>query len=64
MLSLGVPQDYVEAMKWFNLAVSRFPASEAAARNETIEDRDIVASVATPAQTAEAQRRASEWKPQ
>jgi len=51
-LGKGVPQDYVEAHKWWNLA--------AAQGNKPAEtDRGIVARKMTPAQIAEAQRLAS-----
>ena len=52
----GVPQDYVQAHMWLNLA---------AAKRETnaIKSRDIVAAKMTPAQLAEAQKLAREWKP-
>jgi TPR repeat protein len=51
----GVPQDYVQAFVWFNLAASE---SDKAAQY-----RDLVASKMTPAQIAEAQRLVQEWKP-
>ena len=57
----AVSQDYVQAHKWFNLAASRLPAGEI--RDMAAENRDIVAAKMTPAQIAEAQRLASEWKP-
>ena len=56
----GVPQDYAEAHMWFNLAASRAPASE---RDEAIKMRNVAASNMTPAQIAEAQKLAREWKP-
>ncbi|TFG58549.1 MAG: sel1 repeat family protein, partial [Deltaproteobacteria bacterium] len=59
----GVPQDYVLAHMWFSLAVSRFPASEGEKREQAVKDRNIVASKMTPAQIAEAERLAREWKP-
>jgi TPR repeat protein len=59
----GVPQDYVQAHMWYNLAASRFSASEAEHRNKAIKNRDIVARNMTPAQIAEAQKLAREWKP-
>lgn len=59
----GVPQDYVQAHKWFNLAASRFPALEAESRDKAVNSRDFVAARMTTAQIAEAQRLASEWKP-
>jgi TPR repeat protein len=50
----GVPQDYVRAHMWYNLATSRgFGAGS----------RDAIAAKMTPAQIAEAQRMAREWKP-
>ncbi len=56
----GVPQDYVQAYMWFDLAAARFSASEA---EGAVKGRDFVASKMTPAQIAEAQRLAREWKP-
>jgi uncharacterized protein len=57
----GVPQDYVLAYMWANLAASR--ATDAMIRDMAAKDRDTVAAKMTPAQIAEAQRMASEWKP-
>ncbi len=57
----GVPQDYVQAHMWLNLAASRLLPG--ALRAETVENRDIVSAKMTPAQIAEAQRLAREWKP-
>ena len=62
----AVPQDYVMAHKWFNLSVANFSADLTSAlhlRNQFIESRDRVANLMTPAQIAEAQRLAREWKP-
>lgn len=59
----GVPQDYVQAHQWFNLAAARFPASETESRARVVKSRDRIASKMTPAQVAEAQRLAREWKP-
>jgi hypothetical protein len=59
----GVPQDYVQAHMWFNLGASRSPASDKENRELAVENRDIVAAKMTPAQIAEAQRLAREWKP-
>ena len=50
----GVPQDYVEAFKWFNLAGVK--GEEQASRL-----RDAVAEQMTPAQIAEARRLARAW---
>ncbi|MEE9250825.1 MAG: tetratricopeptide repeat-containing serine protease family protein [Alphaproteobacteria bacterium] len=52
----GVPQDYVQAHMWFNLAA-------AAGEELNIWLRDRLARKMTPAQLAEAQRLAREWRP-
>ncbi len=57
----GVPQDYVQAHMWYNLAALRFPPGTD--RAIPVKNRDIVAKHMTPAQIAEAQRLAREWKP-
>ena len=57
----GAPQDYVQAHMWYNLAASH--AEDAATREMAVKNRDEVAAKMTPAQLAEAQRLASEWKP-
>ena len=44
-----------------NLAASG--ASDASTREKTVNNRDLVASIMTPAQIAEAQRMAREWRP-
>lgn len=59
---LGVPQDYVEAHKWLNLAAATFTEKEG--RDEAVQARDRVAARMTPAQIAEAQKLAREWKKQ
>ena len=59
----GVPQDYVQAHKWYNLAASRFEASKTEERNKAVTWRDLIAKKLNPAQIAEAQRLAAEWKP-
>jgi hypothetical protein len=62
----GVPKDYIQAYLWLNLASS---SSEPQGPHMTLgkmasEVRDFdVASKMTPAQIAEAQRLAREWKP-
>jgi len=50
----GVPQDYVQAHMWWNLAAAK--GNEIGRKN-----RDIVAKKMTPGQIAEAQRLAREW---
>ncbi len=54
-----VPQDYVLAHKWINLANARGGMS--VDTTVTAELRDHVASKVTPEQIAEAQRLAREW---
>jgi TPR repeat protein len=52
----GVPQDYVRAHMWYNLAAANGDKAGA-------EFRDDLARKMTPAQIAEAQKLAREWKP-
>jgi uncharacterized protein len=59
----GVPQDYVQAYVWYNLAAEGFSASENERRKWAAFGRDVVASKMTPAQIAEAQKLAREWRP-
>jgi TPR repeat protein len=56
----GVPQDDVEAHKWFNIAAAYSTDKEP--RDRAIRNRDRVEKEMTPAQIAEAQKRAKEWK--
>ena len=53
---LGIPQSYVDAHMWFNLAASRGETAAVGAR-------DALAEKMTPAQIATAQERAMEWRP-
>ena len=53
---LGVPQDKVRAYMWFSL-------SAAQGREGAAAFRDLIARLMTPAQIAEAQKLAREWKP-
>ena len=48
----GVPQDYVEAHMWLNLAASRLTAGEA--RENAVRGRDDVAGRMTPDDLSEA----------
>ncbi len=57
----GVPPDVVLSYMWLNLAASRFPPGKD--RDKAVEGRDALAKRMTPAQIAEAQRLAREWKP-
>jgi hypothetical protein len=52
----AVPQDYVRAHMWFNL-------SAAQGMQDAATVRDTLARLMTPAQIAEAQKLAREWKP-
>jgi TPR repeat protein len=52
----GLPQDYVLAHMWLNLAASK-------GDTDAVKNRDLVAAKMTPAQIAEAQKLAREWKP-
>jgi len=60
-LGQGVPQDYVLAYKWYNLAImGTLTTGEREVREK---ERDRIASKMTPEQIAEAQKLAREWKP-
>jgi TPR repeat protein len=68
---LGVPRDKVEALKWLLLAPQQFkdPAISLPARgapditSQAQAARKSLAARMTPAQIAEAEKRAREWKP-
>ena len=60
-LGRGVPQDYVQAYTWYTLAASRLPPGSF--RDLAVKNRERAAAKMTPAQIAEAQRLAREWKP-
>jgi TPR repeat protein len=51
----GVPRDKVQAYKWLDLA--------ATANSKFAQGRDSLARMMTPAQVAEAQKLAKEWRP-
>ncbi len=51
----GVTQDYVQAHMWYNLAARGLLIGRV--------NRDLLAKQMTPAQIAEAQKLAREWKP-
>ena len=53
---LGVPQNYVQAHMWFNLAASRGEAT-------AIAERDALTPKLTPEERAEAQKLALAWQP-
>ena len=52
----GVAQDYVLAHTWFNLSATQ-------GHQQAISNLDITVRRMTPAQIAEAQKLAREWKP-
>ena len=52
----GVPQDFVQAYMWLDLSAAK-------GDSEAKKSRDELAGHMTPAQIAEAQRLAREWKP-
>lgn len=61
---LGVPQDYVMAHVWFNVAASKFSdVYSDGERRDASRRRDAVAAKMTPAQVADAQVMAREWRP-
>lgn len=52
---LGVPQDYVEAHKWLNLAAARGDL-------DALKERDALAERMTPDERAEARKLARQWR--
>jgi hypothetical protein len=59
---LGVEQDYVQAHRWYSLAAANFPASETENRTQAVKGRDRVTAKMAPAQIAEAEKLARDWK--
>jgi TPR repeat protein len=57
----GVPQDYVQAHMWINLAAAH---ANGDSQKKYAGARDEVAAKMDAAQIAEAQRLAREWKPE
>jgi len=53
---VGVTQDYVQAHLWNSLAAAQ-------GQKDAVKFRDSLAKQMTPAQIAEAQKLAREWKP-
>jgi hypothetical protein len=60
---LGIPQDKVQSFKWFTVAAAVFPPSSKQSA-EAINNANLVAAKMTPAEIAEAQQLAKEWKPE
>jgi TPR repeat protein len=52
----GTPRDYVQAYMWSSLSAAR-------GHQEGVKNRDSIAKGMTPAELADAQKRASAWKP-
>ena len=59
----GVPRDYVVAHMWYSLAAAQAESGGGDLSKSAAAARDKVASKMTPAQIAEAQKLAREWKP-
>ncbi|MBN4048105.1 sel1 repeat family protein [bacterium AH-315-O15] len=55
----GVPLDYAEALKWVSLAAARASSDR---QEDYAEARDALTKLMTPAQIAEAQKLAMEWR--
>lgn len=62
-MGVGIPKDDVQAYQWLSLAASPSPNSERQHREEAVTERDRVAAKMAPAQIAEVQTLAREWKP-
>ncbi len=56
----GVPKDFVLAYMWLNLASATAPTSLA---NNIAKQRELLATMMTQEQVAEAQRLSRDWKP-
>lgn len=56
----GIPLDYVQAHKWLNLAAATF--TDKTEREKAASNLDLMAGKMPPAQVAEAQKLAREWK--
>jgi hypothetical protein len=56
-----VPQDDVEAHKWYNVAAPRVKYGDM--RNDIMKRRDDLSLRMTAAQISEAQKLARDWKP-
>jgi TonB family protein len=57
----GVPQDYVEAHKWMNIAAARATGE---LQKDAADSRELIAKGMTAEQIADAQKRAREWTKQ
>ena len=61
----GTSRDYIEAYKWFSIAAagSGYLGGDGSVKTDAARRRDGLASQMKPAQLAEAQERARQWKP-
>jgi TPR repeat protein len=59
----GVRQDYVAAYMWLTLAIAGLANSDPQMAQNDVQSRTNVASHMTPAQIAQAQTMANQWKP-
>jgi len=59
----GVPQDYVEAYFWFDIAAARLPSYQGWEKIEKdiTKDRDEIAAELNPADLSRVQERARKW---
>lgn len=58
-----LPQDYVQAYKWYSIAAARFPPEDKSMSERAVKNRDRIAAMMTPGQIAEARRLAADWRP-
>ncbi len=58
---VGLPRDDVQGFKWLTVAAAR--GTDSYARTNAAKGRDAMSAKMTPAQIAEAERLAREWKP-
>ena len=59
----GVTKDYVQAHLWFNLCAARSSSSRSTSADSCRSSRESLEALMTPAQIAEAQSLARNWKP-
>jgi hypothetical protein len=59
----GVPEDKVQAYKWFTLAYITLVGFNGLSGDEAIRMRDALAATMTPAEIAEGKRLAAAWTP-
>ena len=59
---IGVPQNHAEAHRWLSLAAARFPETKANLREPAREKVAGVAAQMTPAELAQAEELARDWR--